>query len=699
MYLKKIVCENMGPISVADITPGFHPNGNPKPLIVVGKNGTGKSILISNIVDSFFELGNQAYGDVAKKTGLSNLYFKIAASNQIQIGKKSMICHLDYTMDDKSHPLSFYTYYQDIFAKDSPHKEPNDIVYYNNHYGEKSVNRSKEKDFTPNVSLFKKEFDKNVLVFFPPERFFVPYWMGTAYSVAHDYGSIMLQNRYNNELNKPIIAYNSTEDNTRWLLDILIDAKAEIDVVSERDVRAYNNIPTLIFFDNSKKSIEKVLSCIMNQDVLLRLGLRNAGKTRLSIISAQENKPIVPTIDALSTGQMVLLNMFLTIIRYAERNDLRKCNSPEEITGIVVIDEIELHLHSDLQGSALPRLIQMFPKVQFIITSHSPLFLLGMQDVFSDDGFDIVEMPDGKPIKAESFSEFQKDYAIIAETQAFQNEIAKIRQESANNNEKALVITEGPSDWKHMKRAWNKLKDSPEYAPIADKFEFLEYEPSQKSCSDTNNTDIGGGSKLKNMLDMFSKIPNKRRLIFVADRDVPDIVKRFTENGKPKHHMAGKYDSNVFSFVIPVPKHREQENICIEHYYTDEEIRTPKEIDGLKRHLFLGVDFNDCGFGQGPYSEYYCDHVMSQGKKKKTIIDGGNNAKVTLLSQKGNGPNYALSKLAFAEAILNEEGEFANISSESFRLIFDVLLEIIAPGSNTSTEMTSSADKGNKPAQ
>ena len=57
MYLKKIVCENMGPISYVDIEPGFTEEGNPKPLILVGKNGTGKSILISNIADSLFEFG------------------------------------------------------------------------------------------------------------------------------------------------------------------------------------------------------------------------------------------------------------------------------------------------------------------------------------------------------------------------------------------------------------------------------------------------------------------------------------------------------------------------------------------------------------------------------------------------------------------------------------------------------------------
>jgi ABC-type uncharacterized transport system ATPase subunit len=43
--------------------------------------------------------------------------------------------------------------------------------------------------------------------------------------------------------------------------------------------------------------------------------------------------------------------------------------------GIVLIDEIETHLHIELQKKVLPFLTKMFPRVQFIVTTHSPFVI------------------------------------------------------------------------------------------------------------------------------------------------------------------------------------------------------------------------------------------------------------------------------------------------------------------------------------
>lgn len=50
---------------------------------------------------------------------------------------------------------------------------------------------------------------------------------------------------------------------------------------------------------------------------------------------------------------------------------------PSELSGIVIIDEIDLHLHPKLQKQLVGQFSKVFPKIQFIVSTHSPIPLLG----------------------------------------------------------------------------------------------------------------------------------------------------------------------------------------------------------------------------------------------------------------------------------------------------------------------------------
>lgn len=49
--------------------------------------------------------------------------------------------------------------------------------------------------------------------------------------------------------------------------------------------------------------------------------------------------------------------------------------NPADMQGVVLIDEIDLHLHPSLQRKLVPQLRALMPKVQWIVTTHSPLVL------------------------------------------------------------------------------------------------------------------------------------------------------------------------------------------------------------------------------------------------------------------------------------------------------------------------------------
>lgn len=46
-----------------------------------------------------------------------------------------------------------------------------------------------------------------------------------------------------------------------------------------------------------------------------------------------------------------------------------------DLEGLVLIDEIETHLHVELQRKIVPILMNLFPKIQFVLTTHSPFIL------------------------------------------------------------------------------------------------------------------------------------------------------------------------------------------------------------------------------------------------------------------------------------------------------------------------------------
>ena len=53
--------------------------------------------------------------------------------------------------------------------------------------------------------------------------------------------------------------------------------------------------------------------------------------------------------------------------------------------GIVLIDEVETHLHLELQRQIMPLLTSVFPNIQFIVSTHSPFVLSSIKDAVAYD--------------------------------------------------------------------------------------------------------------------------------------------------------------------------------------------------------------------------------------------------------------------------------------------------------------------------
>jgi hypothetical protein len=52
---------------------------------------------------------------------------------------------------------------------------------------------------------------------------------------------------------------------------------------------------------------------------------------------------------------------------------------PADMEGLVLVDELDLHLHPRWQVGLIPALKQTFPRLQFVVTTHSPMLLAGLE--------------------------------------------------------------------------------------------------------------------------------------------------------------------------------------------------------------------------------------------------------------------------------------------------------------------------------
>lgn len=81
-------------------------------------------------------------------------------------------------------------------------------------------------------------------------------------------------------------------------------------------------------------------------------------------------------LDELSDGYSSVIHMVSDLILRMDRNWLSSDRLSEyNVEGIVLIDELETHLHIELQKKILPFLTEFFSRIQFIVTTHSPYIL------------------------------------------------------------------------------------------------------------------------------------------------------------------------------------------------------------------------------------------------------------------------------------------------------------------------------------
>lgn len=439
MYLKYIGIKNVGPIKDISINLPFSENGNPKPILFVGENGAGKTILLAQIIDALYEIACQVYTNIDQNNGISHNFYKVNGGSLLKTGATEGFSILQFETF-KNNVIEYYDTMGD--TKNIDFKSLN---------SEFSLNlNGRPKSITPIEHMqqdIENEWNSNIHLYQPAHRFEEEFWKNS--KVLYN-NRIVEQKKFSNQLNKELEIVSSLNENKSYIMNLVLDF-----------INNPQNMPDRINWDN----INKMIRLIRKKDNI-RFGIgHRSSSSRIGIVevdnTGKATKEHIPSIDNLSLGELVLLNLFINIIRHGDTPQ----KTLDQMKGIIIIDEIDIHLHTDLQNRTLPELIKTFPSVQFIITTHSPLFILGMEREFGTEGFDIINMPSGEKISTERFSEFKNAYNVLTTTKKHEEEIN--RKIQASN--KYIVCVEGDYDIRYFTRACNLF----DRTNILEKIEFI----------------------------------------------------------------------------------------------------------------------------------------------------------------------------------------------------------------------------------
>jgi predicted ATP-binding protein involved in virulence len=200
------------------------------------------------------------------------------------------------------------------------------------------------------------------------------------------------------------------------------------------------------FSENSKQNLSAMETVVTSfLDNCSNLCGINAPETTLLI----DKNGATLDVRQLSEGERGILALAFDLVRRSADMHGYSNNPLHEATGIVLIDEIDLHLHPRWQREVVEKLTTTFPKMQFIATTHSP------QIVGEVPPENIIILEEGKqPYPAEQ--------SLGMDTNWILEFLMRTKPRNAEFEEKLSLISDliEDNDFEVAQRMINQLRDS-----------------------------------------------------------------------------------------------------------------------------------------------------------------------------------------------------------------------------------------------
>lgn len=642
IYLKKAIFVNRAPFDNLEL------EFNEKSInVLTAINGKGKTTILSQIVDAFYELAKRHYANEFE--GKEGKFYRVSSSMYNQDSSKPSFVYLRFSNGGKTAD------YIEIRNKFSESDYNSSIKIENKIPFGVLLQKTQKQDYLKywhidSDSFVSSAFENNLLTSFPSYRYELPSYLGDSYKVDVDYSK---DNGFTGYLPNPIEVVTGMRQIANWIMDVVLDwelYKTTNNIeLPTGETRFIDTTPEYTIWRNLTLIISNTLSGKQQKGIRLGIGRRSNSGSRVSVVSDNNGEitTVSPNLFCLSSGEKALLCCFGELLRQADK--IHPNILLENVQGIVIIDEIDKHLHIKLQKEILPKLLNLFPNVQFIVSSHSPFLNMGLADA-SMERSQIIDLDNAGIVCTPTNNDlYQEVYELmIDENNRFANQLKDLEKELLDV-QKPIIITEGKTDIKHILKAKEKLG-------IAD-IDFTVIDEA---------TQPDGYTNLESLLVQLGKISRPNKIIGIFDRDIDAIINKIEVAGQ----KIRDFGNGVYAFCIPVPESRHnhgQEKISIEYLYSDDEIKTTLE-NGCR--LFFGIEFNKHSMRHNSES---LTLALPKGKGEDKVIE--NNGGQAVYDDEDN--NRLAKKDDFAEAIKNDKIVISDESWRNFIPIFDTIREIL----------------------
>ena len=214
MYLKQLYVENNGPIEHIHLELPFTAEGMPKPVVLVGGNGSGKTNLLSIIADALILAAARHYANVLPgMTATHKPWFRVLGGRTLRTGASGSFTVMRFEHEGTTH---FFTEKGGrIPAAEARARLPESLQPAAN-WG--------EGDDIKNFALEKEQagkiFQQGVYVYFPSSRAEAPHWLNTETIASAEFE---LQPRFKGRLSKPIYVEKALERIQQWILSVMLE--------------------------------------------------------------------------------------------------------------------------------------------------------------------------------------------------------------------------------------------------------------------------------------------------------------------------------------------------------------------------------------------------------------------------------------------------------------------------------------------